>query len=129
LTTSFGQEGLSRARLTPVIIWIALAAWFVFAYGAIKFSDHRRERKQREEWEARAEVRTREDFLEAQCERATAALRSIATGPSGPAQAQALEALRINHNAELQRNGAQDEVVWKGDEASFIPELNSTEPN
>jgi hypothetical protein len=113
-----------------VIVWIALAAWFVFAYGAIKFSDHRREKKQREEWEAReAKVRTREDFLEAQCDRATAALHSIATGPRGPAQAQALEALRINHNAELQRDGAQDEVVWKGDEASFIPELNSTETN
>lgn len=124
------SESGTASRLRQVIVVAAVVAWCVFVFVWVKVSERRRERQRRAEWEARkAQMRTREQFLEAQYDRTTATLRTIATGPSGPAQEEALEALRINHNAELQREGMQDEVVWKGDESRFLPELGSAEPN
>lgn len=103
-----------------------VVAWCLIVFVWMKASERRRDRHALSEWEARqAGMRTREQFLEAQYGRATATLRAIATGPSGPTQEAALETLRINHNAQLQREGSSDEIVWKGDESKFLPELGS----
>lgn len=103
-----------------MVYWLFLIAWFIVCGVAIYASERNRNRKVEEAVAARR--RKDEQFLEAQYERATAALKSIALGPASSAQEQALEALRVNHNARLQREDLADEIVLKGLEDDFLSE-------
>lgn len=106
-----------------MVYWLALIAWFIVCGSAIYLSERKRNRKVEKIVTARR--RKDEQFLEAQYERATAALRSIALGPASPVQEQAREALRVNHNAALQREGFEDDIVLKGLEGEFLSELEA----
>lgn len=112
-----------RMRISSrrMVYWLGLIAWFILCGGAIYLSERKRNREVEEA--VAAQRRKDERFYEAQYERAAAALRSIALGPPSPVQEQALEVLRVNHNARLQREGAEDEVVLRGLEDEFLPEL------
>lgn len=106
-----------------MVYWLVLIAWFIVCGGAIYLSERKRNRRVEEVVAARRSKD--EQFLEAQYERATAALKLVALGPTGPAQERALEALRVNHNAKLQREDLDDEVVLKGLEDEFLRELEA----
>jgi hypothetical protein len=104
-----------------MVYWIGLIAWFILCGGAIYLSERKRSRRMEEAVAIRRGKD--EQFYEAQYERATATLKSIALGPPSPAQEQALEVFRVNHNARLQREDLEDEIVLKGLEEEFLPEL------
>ena len=110
-----------RITWPPDGLWARFDRLVILCGGAIYLSERKRNREVEEA--VAAQRREDERFYEAQYERAAAALRSIALGPPSPVQEQALEVLRVNHNARLQREGAEDEVVLRGVEDEFLPAL------